>query len=394
MNKYENWLDFINLYHYYPNPYFWGGLLFFLVPVVIWLIGTLFIKRQKTSDKLLAFIAGSDNRLSLSRLQAFAWTLVIFGSFVAAMAIHTKITPLLETDLNRAKNDAQLLSDMKDYYKTSYDEAIAAFKQSGDKTKLDAAKDSYYKAVQEADTAAANASDSGWVRIPPALLLLAGIAIASGIFSSLISAINDEEKTACVNGIEHLTPDVFNNSGNYPNTIKSESPNLLRILGIDMGKVGKVRFGKSKVYSAYAPVLFWKSDGTEIIVDVPPEEHPYTTIIVDTPNGKLPYAITYEAEPKSVSNMKLGIGQYWYEFSDLFRDDKNPMNMDLMKFQMFGWTIVAIVIYSWLFLNDLRGDIKSLPLVPESIVLLTGLSQAGYLAGKGVSNIKPNQSAS
>lgn len=83
--------------------------------------------------------------------------------------------------------------------------------------------------------------------------------------------------------------------------------------------------------------------------------------------------------------------KYFYEFSDLFRDDKNPNNMDLMKFQMFGWTVVAIVIYSFLFLNDLRANIESLPLVPESIVILTGLSQAGYLAGKGISNIESNK---
>jgi hypothetical protein len=87
----------------------------------------------------------------------------------------------------------------------------------------------------------------------------------------------------------------------------------------------------------------------------------------------------------------LGEFKYYYEFSDLFRDDKNPSNMDLMKFQMFGWTIVAIVVYSFLFLNDLRQNIDSLPLVPESIVILTGLSQAGYLAGKGVSNIPANE---
>jgi len=391
MNKYENWLDYINLYHYYPNPYFWGVLLFFLVPIILWLIGVLFIKRPELSDKMLAFIAGGDNRLSLSRLQAFAWTLVIFGSFVAAMAIHNKITPLTEADLTRAENDAQLFSDIKDSYKVSYDNAITAFKESGDRTKLDAAKDEYYKAVLVADEAATNARSSNWVDIPPALLLLAGIAIGSGIFSTLISNINDEDKSACVNGIEKLLAADFNDPTKYADTIDSQSPNLLRIIGVDMGKVGKVRFGKSKVYSVYAPILFWRGDGTEIIVDVPAGEHPYTTIIVDTANGKLPYAITDNTTNAGVLDMKLGAGKYWYEFSDLFRDDKNPMNMDLMKFQMFGWTVVAICIYSWLFLNDLSSNVKSLPLVPQSIVLLTGLSQVGYLAGKGVSSVKPNQ---
>jgi hypothetical protein len=58
-----------------------------------------------------------------------------------------------------------------------------------------------------------------------------------------------------------------------------------------------------------------------------------------------------------------------------------------MKFQMFGWTIIAIVIYVYLFLADLRPSLESLPVVPASIVILTGLSQSGYLTGKAVSSM-------
>ncbi len=54
---------------------------------------------------------------------------------------------------------------------------------------------------------------------------------------------------------------------------------------------------------------------------------------------------------------------------------------------MFGWTFVAVVIYVYLFLTDMRSNLTSLPVVPQDIVILTGLSQAGYLTGKGVSNI-------
>ena len=57
--------------------------------------------------------------------------------------------------------------------------------------------------------------------------------------------------------------------------------------------------------------------------------------------------------------------------------------------RMFGWTVVAIFIYSYLFLADLRNDLTTLPVAPQSIVLLTGLSQAGYLTSKGISKIKP-----
>lgn len=387
---YTNWLDTINPYHYYPNPYFWGVLLFFLVPTILWLIGVLFIKRPKLSDKLVAFIAGSDNRLSLSRLQAFAWTLVIFGSWVAGMAVHTKISPLGETATIQAKADAQFYADIRDFQKGVYDKALATFQQTGDRTAIDKAKVEYYTAMQDANTASAKASSSDWVRIPGALLALAGIAVASGIFSSLISAVNSEDKSACVTGIARIDPPEFNDPVKYPETVDSQSINLLKIVGRDMGKVGKVRFGKNKVYSVLAPILYWRDDGTEIIVDVPTGEHPYTTIVVDTANGKIAYEIADTSADSGPVDMKLGVGTYWYEFSDLFRDDKNPMNMDLMKFQMFGWTVVAICVYAWVFLNDLSNSISTLPLVPDSIVILTGLSQLGYLAGKGVSNVPAN----
>ncbi len=68
----------------------YGWLVFFLVPMLLWLLagGAAMWKGRKSP--FLAYIAGSDNRLSLSRLQAFLWTLVIFGAFAAAMAVHAK----------------------------------------------------------------------------------------------------------------------------------------------------------------------------------------------------------------------------------------------------------------------------------------------------------------
>ena len=67
--------------------------------------------------------------------------------------------------------------------------------------------------------------------------------------------------------------------------------------------------------------------------------------------------------------------------------------MDLMKFQMFGWTVIAIFIYVYLFLSNINPEIYSLPNVPYTIAILTGLSQVGYLAGKGTSNMSPNKPA-
>ncbi len=388
---YVNFLDYINFIRLYPNPYFWGVLLYFLVPLLLWIGCTLFIRRgEARTSRAFAFIAGSDNRLSLSRLQAFLWTLVIFGSFVAAMAIHTKISPLTEADKITAKDNARLTVDLREGYKTVYDLALVKFKENPDtpdvKASLQKAGADYHKAAEEANAAAIKDQFSDWVNIPAALLALAGIAIGSGIFSSIISAVNSEDKSAEVDYIAHLPAEKFNNDANFPNVpFDSQSDRLLLISGEDFGQESKVRFAKGRFTTTYAPVLFWSD--TQIVVEVP--QGNYDTIVIDTPNGKLCYY--YQAAAKKGDDPKLGTSRFFYEFSDLFRDDKNPRNMDLMKFQMFGWTVVAIVIYSWLFLYDLSDHIMSLPIVPQAIVILTGLSQAGYLAGKGVSNIPKNE---
>ena len=61
-----------------------------------------------------------------------------------------------------------------------------------------------------------------------------------------------------------------------------------------------------------------------------------------------------------------------------------------MKFQMFGWTVIAVVIYSWIFLTNLTSHLSALPNVDKTVVILTGLSQSGYLASKAVGSAKPN----
>ena len=428
-----------------------GYLYFFLVPVWLWAAGTFFIRRNEKSAKAFAFIAGSDNRLSLSRLQAFVWTLVIFGSFAAAMGIHTKISPVTETQASEYKNSAKFAADQMESRKTllekanidlkdytdkkaaaekALNEAKAALetrvknnagdtlikqaqddvtKKQSDLDTLMTLQNSQAKAVENTQAAMTEAerkknetemlaNSLNWVVIPASLLALAGIAIGSGIFSSLISAVNSEEKTACVTEIKTFDTGTAtvekDGKGNktYPPEDKSGKKRLLQIVGIGMGKTGKVRFGKGRIYSAFAPILFWRNDGTEIIVDVPVNDEKFDTLVVDTPNGKLCYELSDNSNSANLS-MSIGNAKNYYEFSDLFRDDKNPSSMDLMKFQMFGWTIVAIAVYSYLFLNDLRQDIASLPIVPSSIVILTGLSQAGYLAGKGVSNAPTNENS-
>lgn len=402
----------------------YGWLVFLLVFFVIWLIGALAPLRMHRKYPFWAYIAGSDNRLSLSRLQAFLWTLVIFSAFASAMAIHTKIigntktvaeakayAESKENEAKAAEEKAKKFRETADTAaKAAVEAAVAAVAKPGDaelKSKAEAAQAVSDNAATAAKTAsdeatatrlvAARATGYDWVEIPAALLALAGIAISSGVLSSFIAASNGEDKTACVTrfvvtdaidrslipqGVPVTTPPTPPTSANDPKlflkSLLAASTNpppqkfSMVIQGQDFGKKGRVRFNRQ-----IAPIIFFDDD--LIAVDVPVNSK--SPLVIDTPNGKLCYKIG-----DNPSTFSLGEPTLDYEFVDLFRDDKNPDNLDLMKFQMFGWTLVALFIYIYLFITQLNKDMGALPTVPTAIVTLTGLSQTGYLAGKAVSN--------
>jgi hypothetical protein len=530
-------MDWVTLFG--TTPLRLGLILFFLAPLVIWVIVFLIAGiKNNYKFKFFGLIVGNDNRLSLSKLQALAWTLVIFGSYFAAMAVHKPINPNVQLEADSAKNQAEiavnkvksLATDLElaktnlataTQEKTVADKAYTEAKDKSNKLEADAtatseakesakteaakkaeelskkttnhnnasknleevqksisdAEKSAQTAKEYAETTAKQAFSESWIDIPLVLLALAGIAIGSGVFSSLISAVNGEKQTAEITSIKEISAADFNNR---TNSIVSNSNNLLKLVGNNFGtKKGSVRFGQNYRLSQSVPILDWNSNGNEIIVDVTSDVR--NILIIDTTNGKLTYQLKnsfivdsneekklldelkvaeqkvkqlettkavqekalseaeaklkeipddaanqtakeeaqqavntwkqvlepYIKADKDVENLKMELRKFdkndvlnlrldeetsSYEFADLFRDDKNPINLDLMKFQMFGWNLIAIFIYSWLFLQHLTDSIISLPLVPDTIAILTGVSQTGYLASKGVSGIKPNNS--
>lgn len=342
-----------------------GWLVFFGVPLLLWIIGAGAAFNKGRNSPFFAYIAGSDHRLSLSRLQAFAWTLTIFGAFAAAMAVHDFPKPgILET----AASNLETATQEAEKAKKELDQTTNAQDRPAKQTALDNAINKQKAAQKDVDSIKSRA---GWVDIPAALLMLAGIAIGSGVFSSLIAASNSEEKIACVTSIQSNA--IVDPAGGPP-------INTLVINGMNLGTRGRVRFGRIA-----ATIRDWKADGTGIHVNVPAtltslKNRP---LVVDTSNGKLAYDLTGTRD-----NMSLSEPTSFYEVVDLFRDDKSPDNLDLMKFQMFGWTVIAVVVYSYLFLRQIVPTLTALPEVPNGIVILTGVSQTGYLAGKGVSNVK------
>jgi hypothetical protein len=419
----------------------WGKVMFFLVPIMLWLAGGAAASLRAGKSLWVGYLSGSDNRLSLSRLQAFLWTLVIFGAFAAAMFCHTKIATGSTDEITAAKaakevadKAAKETSDellaKKSAQKTAENERLTAQRSETEKTDalakatdatkaqaqadLDKAKDGMAKALakqtqatedankakeaadkasQDQKDATAKLSSYNWVTIPKELLMLAGIAIGSGIFSSLIAARSGEDKTAVIkklilaniptetrnkfiskteadkNEVKAFLsqpPSLIDLNSSPPATMKA---NALIIAGRDFGDNGSV-----KINNMVGLTPLW-SDEFIVFNNPPPlDEKGGNTLTVESPNGKLIHKLNLD--------FSLGDPIINHEFIDLFRDDKNPNQLDLMKFQMFGWTVIAIFIYIWIFISGVTSEMSELPKVDQSIVILTGLSQTGYLAGK------------
>ena len=295
----------------------WMWVVFLAAMAALWLIGLLAAK-YLGAKSLIVFIGGDDDRLSLSKAQAFAWTLIIMSSYFAAMAVHKKFLP----------------------------------------------------------------SDR-WIDIPPQLLALAGIVFASGVFSSVISAVKEEKRTAEVSGLSFKSPFLT-----ITGIALGSNKGAVRIVGVD---------GKRWDLS----VLNWADQLITVAVNAQVEQRFLSlsanppaqgkskgaspkdsvlkkpVLIVDTQNGKASYRFDFDGTTATLREPII-----YYEFIDFFRDDQNPSVLSIMKYQMFAWTIIAIVIYTYIFLRNPSNDISTLPVLEQSIVILTGLSQAGYLGGK------------
>lgn len=476
-----------------------GIWVFFGVPAVFMIILAVAAKSGNRKGSLFKVVVGSDNRLSLSRVQAFAWTMVIVASWVAAMAVHFP----LRSDhaggvLTKAEEEAKALdrkalaeADLKlsrlkmkpvdqDLQRKATADQVAferavradreahteATKQEVDRTKGEANKSAkaledfklaLAAQIREAETALEVAQDklrADWVQIPGELLALAGIAIVAGIFSSLLAADNSEAVSASVSNVETVRRSLVvkalerSLTDNRPipqliQVIKEELPTLaqaqtaqadaeralktaqdaaqsarnalaanpkdasliagakLLIDSVETAQstfdsrtkelemlvdervcllfsgVGLKKQGIVTLNGKFARIQFWSEDGTTVIVDS--DSQTPAKFSIDTAAGKI-------IRKFSVAGNDIGLGENIekIDFGDLLRDDKNPERFDLTKFQMFAWTIVAIGIYTFLFLKDLNPNMTTLPVVDQTIVILTGLTSGGYLAGKRV----------
>lgn len=282
--------------------------------VVLSLVGSLAAKYLGPRS-LTVFIGGDDDRLSLSKAQAFAWTLIIMSSYLAAMAVHQHF----------------------------------GLKEQ-------------------------------WIEIPDTLLALAGIVISSNVFSSVISAVKEERRTAEVSELEYKEGVLKGGVLTITGTALGKNRGAIRIVDFD---------GKRWELS----VSHWED--RQIILTIEPsilkrlcshtDADPIAktnTLVVDTQNGKACYRFSFDG-----THAKLGKPIIYYEFVDFFRDDQNPSVLSIMKYQMSAWTVITIAIYTYIFLTNASITITSLPVLQQKFVILMGLSQAGYLGGKAMPTV-------
>jgi hypothetical protein len=423
-----------------------GVLLFFAVPLLLWVVLAAITQRGK-QRMLSAVVTGRDGRLSLSRLQAFAWTMLIAGAYCAAMAVHPRIgipsgkettaseatytaavakvtaaeaaVALKEIEevskngdlsaateqLNSTTNQLRSANETVQTANDAFDEATkerAAATGNQVKTAQDAL-DAKTKAKQEAlaaqdvaskaaelanrehqsaqaaqrlatialrkerellnhavgarDTAKSAWRATQWVRIPNELLALAGISLATGVFASVISAAGNSTATPPpVPVITGLTP-----SGNVLTVSGS---------GFDVPKNG-ISPGEVRVDGRAVQPKNW----TDTKIDLDLATGAYKTVIVDTAGGKDAFS--------AQTNGRITV----LEWRDLLREDTAPDQFSMTKFQMFAWTIIAVFFYTLIFLSNLGKEIDALPVVDSTLVLLTGLSQGGYLGGKAAAKM-------
>jgi hypothetical protein len=422
---------------------------FFATILIIWALGTLRAHRGRRPHRLgwrgwfhpLGFIVGNDNRLSLSRAQAFLWTMVIFGTYAAAWKAHKAVKPATPAAIEKitalaTKARERAIESHSSALQRSISAGVAAeakasaeldsalaFPNPVDSTRTAPALDSVRAALNARRKEAADARVSSiaadrvaridslraslmeadaarykWILIPAGLLALAGISIGSGLFSSLISAVNSTGVQPCITSIRAVRYEDLSALNLKLGRPRSLDLPCVVVEGTGLGHNGRVRFG-----SDFADVLSWNESENNMAIVVPPaaaiadgSKTWSGTLIIDTSNGKIAYGTRSGQVTQLIPapmQITLGSPTDALEWSDLFRTDSNPSSLDLTKFQMFGWTIISVTLYLWNFFVALaaQGVLATLPSIDESLVILMGVSQAAYLTNKGVQNLAPPQ---
>jgi len=237
----------------------------------------------------------------------------------------------------------------------------------------------------------------GLVSPPPAALLaLAGLSIGTGIFSSLISNAQDADKNPCVTSMEVAPWDFFLRADDSrPRSGAQHEVALCENSG--------ARSRQEWIRSDSAASMPMCSSGARTETPSlsscrdPPRRAPLR------PEAKLPSpprltpsthptASAFTASLRTSSSERRGGRMTGSTCSATI---ETRADLALTKFQMFGWTIVGVLIYLIAFWRVITSNdapyMTSLPDIDGSLVTLMGISQAAYLTGKAVAGVNAAQ---
>ena len=131
--------------------------------------------------------------------------------------------------------------------------------------------------------------------------------------------------------------------------------------------------------------------GAPLILSTKKDKDPDPSVIPKTARAvaELPADINANRQGTLYANPKMADAR----FTDMFQGDElvNTAHIDLAKVQMFYFTIIAVLAFFVLVFNAIvvsNPDLSHLPVLPDGLVAILGISNAGYLTSKGIDHTK------
>jgi hypothetical protein len=109
-------------------------------------------------------------------------------------------------------------------------------------------------------------------------------------------------------------------------------------------------------------------------------------------------ADTLNRTKEEVNNTRMGIlygnpDPRDARFTDIFEGNEliNATYIDITKLQMFYFTLIAVIVYAWFLLDMFLVKAPNEMVVPaltQDFIVILGISHAGYLGGKSITQTK------
>jgi hypothetical protein len=131
--------------------------------------------------------------------------------------------------------------------------------------------------------------------------------------------------------------------------------------------------------------------GTPLILSTKQDKEPDPAVIQRT--AQLIHEPIEEIDSNREGTLYVNASMSDARFVDMFQGDEvnNTAHIDLAKVQMFYFTIIAVVAFFVMVFHALtepNPNLDRLPMLPDGLVAILGISNAGYLTSKGIGHTK------